>query len=201
MYMLLDVSGSQLFAWRETKRGLAQFLGDPASAGLGVGLQLFGDSCDPTSYETPRVPIAPLPENAAAILGEVPLAPTSDTPARPALEGVINYARAWQITHPERTTIVTLVTDGFAEECDSTSENVAQVSRDGLSGNPPIRTFVVAIDAVGGAFRFVNEVTVAAGATPLLMGSTQSAQELARAFAAVRDEASKAAYAVECSRD
>jgi len=188
MYMLFDASSSQIFSWADTKRGLAQFLGDPASAGVGVGLQLFGDSCDPASYETPTVPIARLPENAAAVLGAFPLAPTRETPTRPALEGAIRHARRWQTEHPARTTIVTLVTDGFPEECESTTENVAQVAQEGLAGSPSIRTFVVGIDSLGGIFRFVGDVAAVSGG-PALTVPAQSAADLAGAFAAVRDNA------------
>jgi hypothetical protein len=188
MYLLFDASSSQIFSWADTKRGLAQFLGDPASAGVGVGLQLFGESCDPASYETPTVPIADLPENAAAILGAFPLAPTLETPTRPALEGAIRHARSWQLAHPRRTTIVALVTDGFPEECESTTENVGQVARAGLAGTPPIRTFGIGIDSIGSIFGFVNDVTTASG-VPGITVQRQSAEDLARAFATVRDEA------------
>jgi len=199
MYMMMDASGSHLFSWSETQRGLLLFLNEPASAGVGVGLQFFGDSCDPNSYATPAVPIGALPQHAVNLLAAFPLAPTRESPVRPALEGAILYARRWQEAHPTRLSVVTLVTDGFPEECESTAENVTEVAEDGLSDSPPIRTFVVGIDSLGGVFRFVGDVA-AVGGVPALTVPAQAGDDLARAFSEMRDAARSCRYSAAAWR-
>jgi hypothetical protein len=193
MYMLIDASASLLFSWGDTQEGLAQFLYDAASSGVGVGLQFFGESCDPARYAQPLVPIAALPQNAQPLLAAFPIAPTQETPTRPALQGALDHARRWQRAHPTRVVIVTLVTDGFPEECDSTAENVSEVASKGLAGSPPIRTYVVGIDAVGDILNVVSGISAAAGPAPLTV-PPQSAADLARAFAIVRDDAASCRY-------
>jgi hypothetical protein len=196
MYLMVDASSSQIFSWSTMLTGLTMFLTDPASTGVGVGLQFFGDSCDPETYATPAAPIMSLPQNATAILAVFPVAPVLETATRPALEGAIRYARRWQEAHPTRTVIVSLVTDGLPEECESTPENVSMVASEGLSGSPSIRTFVVGIDSLGSIFKFAGNVAAFGGAPVATVNMPQSPEAIAGALASIRDAAGACRFAV-----
>ncbi len=77
IYVMLDQSGSMTLEgnrWGPVTTALKAFVDDPASAGLGMGLQYFprgtddAAKCDVAGYAVPAVPIAPLsPVHAAAI--------------------------------------------------------------------------------------------------------------------------------------
>jgi hypothetical protein len=147
IYVMFDDSGSMIPWWLPVVETFAKFLNDPASAGIGVGLQFFGsdEQCDPAFYANPRVPIAPLPGNAAQIQSVFPLIPIESTPTAPALTGAIQHARSWQSSHPGHKTVVWLVTDGLPSGCSSTLDNVAQAATDGLNGTPSIPTYVLGL--------------------------------------------------------
>src|SRR5688500_9744169 len=75
IYMMIDDSGSMIPWWPATIEAISMFWMDPGSAGIGIGEQFFGSNCDPAYYATPRVPIAPLPDNLSALEMGFPIAP------------------------------------------------------------------------------------------------------------------------------
>jgi len=188
IYMMVDNSGSLLFSWEHMRQALQEFFRDPASVGVGVGIQFFGESCDARSYAEPLVPIGQLPDNAAQLSAAIPLLPVEDTPTRPALEGAIGYAREWARQKPGHKVIVLLITDGLPEECDSTVENVTRVAHEGFRGSPSVQTFVVGIDAIAGIFEAIAAFAQAGGSQPMTVASGVAA-DLRRALADVRDMA------------
>lgn len=186
IHVLIEASGAMFFSWAETRQGLEDFLYDPASSAIGVGLQLYGESCDPQTYATPSVPIEALPGHAPTLMASFPIVPTQHTPTRPALEGALDYAQSWQRDHPERVVIVVLVTGSSPEECDSDAQGVADVAADAWHASPPIRTHVIGINVVADAFRFVSAVTTLSG-IPFETVPARSAADLTAALRAVRD--------------
>jgi hypothetical protein len=146
MYIMFDESASMIPWWIPVTEAVMGFVEDPRSAGIGVGIQFFGpgSQCDPNYYAQPRVAIAPLPGNAAAIRQAFPL-PFGGTPTRPALEGAVMHARSWSQSHPDSKVVVLLVTDGIPSDCLSTVDNSAEAARAGFSGTPSIPTYVIGI--------------------------------------------------------
>jgi hypothetical protein len=138
LYVMFDSSGSMDAAVGGTKRidavrgALVEFVGDPGSAGLGIGLGVFGHlqlgftSCDPGDYDEPVAPFGLLPgyrENFELALDV--LRPIGETPTGAALRGACEYVGAWRRSNADHYTAVVLVTDGIPEasvtpNCDPT---------------------------------------------------------------------------------
>ncbi len=183
--------------WDAVTDGLRAFFGSELAAAR-VGLQFFGvtdgaDDCSIDKYRTPRVALAPLAANRAALLAALDATqPGSLTPTAPALTGALEHslqlARA-----PENTGIpgiVVLLSDGIPSECGTLgpdgntllsvrdlidpAQRFAQPPSDanGNPAQPPIRTYVVwlepgnasALARAGGGQAFVVGAVGASGA-------------------------------------
>jgi hypothetical protein len=187
--------------WEAVREGFASFVGDPGVTGVGMGIAFFGlgnndaTRCDPETYATAEVPIAPLPGVGPGILAAYDRhAPDGNTPLTPALEGAIAYARQYKSAHPGRNAIVTLVTDGFPNGCASSLANLEAAAATGLAGSPPVQTFVLGIagqELSPDEFRTAMQATAQAGGTEavLVYANTDLATEFARGLNAIRDAA------------
>jgi hypothetical protein len=126
IYIMFDTSGSMLneVAGGQTRlqaiqQAAAEFLRDPASEGIGVGIGYFGNqplgdtSCDEAAYATPDVEVTT--DHEAIIASLDARSPTGETPTAAALRGACGYARAEQEAHPERALVILLMTDGKPE--------------------------------------------------------------------------------------
>lgn len=134
-----------------------------ADCGAG-GLCYFGscliassDSCDPTAYEAPAVPLSLLPNNAAAFASALAAAtPTGGSPYIPALEGAVAQAHGIALANPTDTTIVVFVADGESNACLTDGgtgwPETTAVAASGLSGTPSIRTYMVPINTALAAY-------------------------------------------------
>lgn len=104
------------------RQAMQEFLVDPNSAGIGVGLGFFGHqtigqtSCDEAAYGEPAVTVGTLPEQ-ANVLSDVldTLEPTGETPTGPALRAACAYAAGFQATAPLHHVVILLLTDGRPE--------------------------------------------------------------------------------------
>jgi len=192
VYLLLDNSASLLLSWPAILDGLSAFFDDPESRGIGVGLQLFGAACEPEAYATPRVPIAPLPNNATALRNALPPLPVESTSTLPALRGAITHARQWASTHPDTDTVVLLVTDALPAECDPVdyTQQLTQLAQDALQGTPSIRTFVVGI----GAFEAATQIALAGGTDPITSATEAMKDRILEGLRSMRTNAQPCSY-------
>lgn len=129
IYVMFDQSGSMLTGeqggvtrMEAVRQAVGQFLHDPKSAGLSVGIGYFGyeaigkTTCDPADYSNAAVPIGRLPDNAQAIVDSLnALQPTGETPTAAAIRGACTYATGWATSHPGHQVVILLVTDGKPE--------------------------------------------------------------------------------------
>jgi hypothetical protein len=169
LLILLDQSGSMTLEgdrWDPTSAALKAFAINPASHGLGVGLQYFplGATttedpaiCQPTNYVTPDVAIDALPENALALTGSIDAhyftaaegedAAHWGTPTRPAVEGALEYLTNHQTANPDRRVYLLLATDGQPSKlCPGNDiDGIAGVLATAAAQLPPIQTFVIGI--------------------------------------------------------
>lgn len=185
IYMMIDDSGSMIPWWPATIEAINMFWRDPGSAGIGIGEQFFGSNCDPGYYATPRVPIAPLPDNITALENGFPIAPFEGTATLPAMQGAIQHAREWTMQNPDAKTVVLLVTDGLPDNCNSTIENVSQVISEGYNGSPSIQTFVVGL----GALSALDMFAAAGGSGRAIVIQPGASQELVEALNSIRTAA------------
>lgn len=148
--------------WTGMKTALTGFLNSPNAAGVGVGIQYFGQdggpdktpgsNCDVAAYTPAAVEIAPLPGNAAALIASLNRKPYTYTPTPAAIDGAIAHAKAWAVAHPDHIVSVVLATDGQPNKCGNANDRIGSVAASAaaaFNGSPQLRTYVIGI--IGGA--------------------------------------------------
>jgi hypothetical protein len=193
IYVMFDDSASMIPWWGSVTQAFTQFINAPESAGIGVGLQFFGLSCDVATYSTPKVPIALLPGNAAAIQAAFPILPFESTPTEPALKGAIEHARTWQASHLDHKVVVLLVTDGEPTECNSTIQTVTQAAASGFSGTPSVATYVLGL---GLSLTNLHTIAMAGGTNQAFIVDPNSGTALSQAMNQIRGNALPCDYAL-----
>jgi hypothetical protein len=143
------------------RQAMEQFLVDSSSAGIGVGLGLFGQqeigttSCEANEYGSPLVTMGQLPEQAASLSEALSsLTPIGETPTGPALLGACSYARDYRETTDQHQVVLLLLTDGRPEapstcrgglgQCCPSLEDAVQAADECLN-TAGIRTFVLGV--------------------------------------------------------
>ncbi len=109
------------------------------------------DSCNAADYAKPEVEIAPLPGVAPAITMSLAAhSPSTSTPTGPALQGAVDHAKAWAMTHPGHVVIAVLATDGEPTECSPQDQaGVAAIAAAALTATPSVKTFTIGTFASG----------------------------------------------------
>jgi hypothetical protein len=199
IYVVLDESMSMILPvdlWTPVTGALNQFFNSPQSAGIGVGITYFAGGCDIPPYETPTVPIAPLPGNAAALQASMAMqTPAFGTATTPALTGALNYARVRQTTLPETKQIVLLVSDGEPAGCMSNITNASTAAANGFTGSPSIPVYVVGLGNVGN----LNMIAAAGGTGSAILADPMNPQAVIDAMNVIRGQALPCDYAVPAS--
>ena len=166
MYIMLDKSGSMNTGgkWTAAKSGLQQFVNDPKSAGIKVGLQYFpgGGQCDGSGYNQPAVPLAALPGNAQPIINSLNnTSPSGTTPTEGALRGLTQFCKSYETAHPAEKCVGLLVTDGDPNGCNNGQSFLAGIASTAYSGSPSVLTFTMGMQ--GATFSFLDAVAKAGG--------------------------------------
>ena len=127
----------------------------PFNVGLGYfGVQLmFGQDpnaqCNAAAYEKPDVEIGPLPMNATNIVNSLNAhKPSTNTPTNAALQGAVNHALSWKMSHPNEVVAVVLVTDGQPNSC-GTVQDVANTAAMAFNNGAGVQTFVIGVLSTG----------------------------------------------------
>ncbi len=212
IFIMMDQSGSMTdevtgpngtmgMKWDFLKQAFTSFVEDPASAGIGIGIQYFpipnidDSSCDAGTYAVPNDPnappsgvgvaIAPLPGNAAAIVNSLSAhTPGGQTPTVAALSGALQYAEGWATQNPTHKVIVVFATDGDPHGCTNNTVDVAAaVAQMAATGVPPVPTYVI---GVGDSLKSLNQIADAGGTSAALIVST--GQDVAAQFLAAMNE-------------
>ena len=175
-----------------------QFLEDPLSNGIGVGIGFFGyyavgdTSCDPGDYSRAAVPVAPLPGNAGQVAAALnAVLPTGETPTDMAIQGACDYLHGYHDERPGSKKVILLVTDGVPEtpqsDCNPSVEGASQVAEECLNGSPNIETYVL---GVGQALDSLNAIAAAGGTDrAYLVESGDVAGSVLEALNAIRADA------------
>ena len=209
LLMMMDSSGSMttvdpgqtLSRWDSLKTALPTFLNDMANAGMNVGLDFFPEGtpvlCNASDYSMPNVPVDLIAPNNAQTMALVTAingrTPSNGTPTTPALQGAIQTARAWQMTHPERNISVLFLTDGQPQGCNSSVNNAAMAAQAGTTGTPPIKTYVLGVGPDTGN---LDTIAAAGGTMKAYMATGGGAADLTKALADIRKSTLSCDYAV-----
>ncbi|HTQ03084.1 MAG TPA: vWA domain-containing protein [Polyangiaceae bacterium] len=163
IYVMFDMSGSMLndvggmTRLAAVQQAMQQFLRDPASAGIGVGIGYFGfepigsTSCDEATYSRPDVAVTQ--DHEAIIASLDARMPTGETPTGAAIRGACDYARSERTQHPERALVNLLVTDGTPEApvscaengCCPTLDDAVQAASGCAAGRDGVATYVLGV--------------------------------------------------------
>jgi Mg-chelatase subunit ChlD len=209
LYVMFDQSGSMITPSGSGTRldavraALTDFARQNESSGIGVGIGYFGylplgqTSCDPSRYRDPAVAIDELPGNADPLIRSLQaLKPVGETPTAAAIRGACDYATEWKASHPDRVTVMLLMTDGVPEApvtsqqpggCNPTLEDAVAATTTCNAAGAGLRTYVI---GVGPSLSNLDRIAAAGGTEKayLVEGGDVAAQVLA-ALNAVRGAA------------
>ncbi len=209
IYVMFDQSGTMGKKIDETtgetrldavRKATEQFLTDPESAGIRVGIGYFGyqeighASCDPGDYDDAAVGMDLLPDHADTIMGSLnSIEPTGETPTGPAIRGACSFAGAWKQQNPGHHVVILLVTDGVPEAyvtsmsggCDPTLEDAIAAAKSCLDDSK-IPTYVL---GVGPSLDNLNQIAEAGGSDQAYLVEKDSSEGVLAALNAVRGAA------------
>jgi Mg-chelatase subunit ChlD len=205
IYVMFDQSGSMLndvgglTRLAAVQQATREFLRDPESAGIGVGIGYFGHQaigetkCEDALYASPAVPVTVDHEPVIASLDG--REPTGETPTASALRGACTYASDWKRKHPERGVVILLVTDGKPEApvscanggCCPTIDDAEDAARACKNQAPNVPTYVL---GVGPELDLLNRIAVAGGTKrAYLVGNEDVAANVLAALSTIRGDA------------
>ncbi len=206
IYVMFDQSGSMsndvggITRLEAVQRAAAQFLRDPESAGIGVGIGYFGKqpigsvSCDHAVYAQPDVSISI--DHEAVINSLASRMPTGETPTAASIHGACQYAQAHRQQKPDHAVVILLMTDGKPEApvscanggCCPNLNDAVSAAAECNSGKWPVRTYVL---GVGPELDSLASIAVAGGTErAYLVGNENVAASVLAALNQIRGNAS-----------
>lgn len=205
IYVMFDTSGSMLndvggmTRLQAIQRAAAEFLRDPASRGIGVGIGYFGfqaigsTSCDVNAYAMPSVEVST--DHEAVIASLESQTPTGETPTAAALRGACDYGRAEKASHPGRALVILLMTDGKPEApvscgangCCPTLDDAVAAATECASGGHGLPIYVL---GVGPELDNLNEIAKAGKTrSAYLVGNQDVTASVLKALNSIRGDA------------
>jgi hypothetical protein len=155
------------------------------------------ESCTASDYATAEVPIAVLPGNANAIVQSMKKhGPSTSTPTGPALQGAVDYVKAWATAHPNHVAVNVFATNGEPTDCAPQDiPSVSAIASAAAAGNPKVLTFVI---GVGSSVANLNAIAVAGGTTQAFIVDTNgnANQQFLDALNKIRGTALACTYAI-----
>jgi hypothetical protein len=166
-------------------------------------------ACTAKTYETPEVPISPLPANESALTASLSAHDPAKRPALPligqsptdfALKGAIDGIRVWSDGKNNPKLAVLLVTDGVqgSQECNTTTlDGTVQAALDGASGSPSVATYVL---GVADQLDTWNRVASAGGTGAAYLATTAAPGDILAQLDSIREGALPCAISVDKHR-
>jgi hypothetical protein len=203
---LLGASASDTWRIQPVRGAMKTFLQDPLSVGIGVGLAFFGNDpltsfmdanvCSVARYSKATVEIAPLPDNAAALVSALDAGvPQGGTPTHLAIDGACVHTADWKTSHPGHKVVILLVTDGVPEVfCNATIQLAVASATNCYDGGQGTETYVLGISSnnngQGSFLTQLNQIATAGGTRQAyLTDTTDVAVSVLAALNAIRADA------------
>lgn len=194
--------------WRiqPVREAMKQFLQDPATHGIGIGLSFFGNHalnanrdpvvCSVEHYVTPAVEIATLPGNAPALISALDAGmPQGGTPTHLAIDGACVHSKDWRNGHPGHKVVILLVTDGIPEySCNATIQAAVDSATNCYAAGEGPQVYVLGVDSnnngQGKSLTQLNAIAVAGGTNQAyITQTTDVASSVLTALNAIRADA------------
>jgi hypothetical protein len=169
--------------------------------------------CNAPRYATPAVQIGPVASTASAIdQALTQQLPQGLTPTVPALQGALDHARAWALSHPGQNVATLLATDGLPTECGvqqqtggtTTIDQVLAIAAAGVAGDVSVRTYVIGVfqPGDGASINNVNAIAQAGGTekAATIDASGEVEQGFLEALRSVRAESSACVLPLQSSQ-
>lgn len=205
LIILLDRSGSMYGTnWTGATTALKQFVEDPASNGINVGILYFpidapADSlvCNHEHYDDLAVPLAPLPGNSGALVTSIDDENPNggSTPMYGALAGALFHATAQKDANPNHKVVLVFASDGDPNSCPGNQNeipNIAALAKQALDYNG-VETYVVAIS--GASVANLDKIA-SAGGTSKAYDVTQNVAQFSQKMAEIRANALACEYMI-----
>jgi Mg-chelatase subunit ChlD len=203
--VLLDRSGSMYGQnWNGATTALKQFVKDPGSDGLNIGLLFFpvdsppdGLVCNHAHYDDLVVPVGKLPSNSDALVQSIDAESPNggSTPMFGALEGALFAATHYKDSNPSHKVILVFASDGDPNSCpvdQNEITNIASLAKSALEYNG-VETYVIAIS--GASVQNLNQIA-AAGGTGKAFDVTGNIGEFAQKMVEIRQKALSCEYVI-----
>lgn len=205
LIVLLDRSGSMYGQnWNGATTALKQFVQDPSSAGVNVGIVYFptdsppdGLVCNDAHYQNLSVPLGKLPQNAPALVQSIDDEDPNggSTPMYGALHGALAHATAQKDQFPSHKVILVFASDGDPNSCPGNQNDISEIAglaKAALDYNG-VETYVVAIS---GASVINLDKIAAAGGTTKAYDVTQNISQFSQRMGEIRANALACHYIV-----
>ncbi|MEQ9317525.1 MAG: vWA domain-containing protein [Polyangiaceae bacterium] len=168
MIIVWDRSGSMSGAkWTGTQNAVTQFVNDPASEGVSVGLNFFppldlaNDECAAGTYNPPQVALELLPMGAQTLVDVINMtSPTGLTPTYGGLFGTLQFLTAHKDANPGHAVVAVLASDGSPTSCNTSTAAIAGLAQSAFNYNG-VRTYAIAIQ--GSDLNALNQIAMAGG--------------------------------------
>jgi hypothetical protein len=146
------------------------------------------DSCIPSDYQQPPLPIATLPGSAGGLLASLQAAAPEggSTPSQPAITGALAYVSTFAQANPTHLTFLVFASDGEPSGCTTNSTaGTAAAAQQAAQGAPEVKTFVI---GVGDSLSSLNQVAASGGTDKayLVDGGSNTTQEFINALNDIR---------------
>ncbi len=191
--------------WRiqPVREAMKEFLRDPMSAGIGVGLGFFGDHdlddnedpdvCSVEAHTDAAVDIKALPGATEQLIEKLDAGePQGGTPTHLAINGACSYVQGWKEQHPAHKVVVLLVTDGIPEySCDADIHKARAAAEHCYQEGDGFQTYVLGVVANNNnSLEKLHEIAEAGGTEQAyLTDSDDVAGSVLEALNAIRADA------------
>jgi hypothetical protein len=205
LIILLDRSGSMYGTnWTGATTALQQFVQDPASDGINVGILYFpidspsdGLVCNHIHYDDLAVSLGPLPANTSALVQSIEAENPNggSTPMFGALEGALFHATAYKDANPNHKVVLVFASDGDPNSCPDNKNdipNIAFLAKSAYDYNG-VETYDVAL--AGASVANLDKIA-AAGGTGKAFDVTQNVSEFSQKMAEIRENALACEYVI-----
>jgi hypothetical protein len=150
LHLVVDESAAMLVPndlWSPLGEALDAFVVSDQASHMELGVEFFQGACDPSAYAQPTLPMAPAGGQQAAL--DAAMSARTHGPGAAttlALQGALGQAQAWAMSSKGSAGVL-LISGSEPTACAGSAASAASAAAEGLTGTPPVPTYVIALHA------------------------------------------------------